>query len=428
MSKGFVFDYNKCVACNACNVACILENGWSVHPRKIYTYNDESSHLLPPLNLSLACNHCEIPVCLNSCPTASYYRDTLTNAVIIEDEKCIGCRYCQWNCPYDAPKFNDEKGIIEKCNLCCSLLIEGGVPACSNSCPTGALKFEEISQSSKGNFPVWFPDKKLIPAIRLLSIKERFPFKIVPGNRFPPENPVLFNKEGGTDGKLSLIAFSFLTTIAVSIVTSALIKGIFPSGLLYIPIIILAGLISLFHLEQPLKAWKAVTNLKNSPLSREILFFSIFSCLSIISVLFKFPEFFIFSSIIGLVLLITIDAVYIYADSRNRVLLHSGQTFLSSLLITSFMSGSIFPFIFIAVLKLAASMYNFLVNRKYGISFGIRFLRIALLILTGVSLVLNISYSDYILISLFLTGEFLDRLIYYYDFDPININTLTNEQ
>jgi hypothetical protein len=96
-------------------------------------------------------------------------------------------------------------------------------------------------------------------------------------------------------------------------------------------------------------------------------------------------------------------------------------------LITSFLSGSIIPFMFIAVLKLAVSFYNFSVNRKYGISFGISFMRIALLILTGVSLVLNISYSDCILISLFLTEEFLDRLIYYYDFNPININTLINE-
>ena len=135
MRKGFIFDHNKCVGCGACMASCILENRWTVYPRYVYTYNSEALSSLPLVNLSLACNHCEEPVCLKGCPSGSYFRESLTGAIVIDDRKCIGCRYCQWNCPYDAPKFDDKKKVIGKCNLCYSGLTEGRSPACTNACP-----------------------------------------------------------------------------------------------------------------------------------------------------------------------------------------------------------------------------------------------------------------------------------------------------
>ena len=72
------------------------------------TFNSEAKHLFPVINLSLACNHCESAVCMEGCPASAYSRETLTGAILLDEKKCIGCRYCQWNCPYDAPKFNSE--------------------------------------------------------------------------------------------------------------------------------------------------------------------------------------------------------------------------------------------------------------------------------------------------------------------------------
>ncbi|MCX6320807.1 MAG: 4Fe-4S binding protein [Bacteroidia bacterium] len=423
MRKGFIFSHNKCVNCGACSAACILENGWSIQPRMIFTYNSEELPSLPLTNLSLACNHCETPVCLNGCPTASYYREPFTGAVIIDEKKCIGCKYCQWNCPYDAPKFNADKRIIGKCNLCYSGLIEGRLPACTTACPTGALEYGELSEPILENIPSWFPDKNLNPAIVLKGKQNNDPLRIIPENVFESEVPILNAKERGMSGEWSLFAFSFLTTLSVATIISSFINGIFPEKILFVSIIILAGIISLFHLGKRLRAWRALANVKSSPLSREIALFIIYSVVSFFAVFFQLPGFFIASSIVGLILLIVIDSVYIYADKRKSVIMHSGQTFLSALLIVSFFTGIVLPFIFIALIKLAASAYSLSVNKINNINFVIRFVRIALLLVTGVSLVSEISYPDPVISSIFLTGELIDRIIFYIDFAPVNINT-----
>src|SRR5512133_736522 len=102
MRKGFIVNTSKCVDCKACSAACIIENGWMVKPRNIYTYNSTAEQLFSLINLSLACNHCESAACMDGCPASAYSRDLVTGAVILDEKKCIGCRYCQWNCPYDA--------------------------------------------------------------------------------------------------------------------------------------------------------------------------------------------------------------------------------------------------------------------------------------------------------------------------------------
>ena len=423
MRKGFIFSHNKCVSCGACSAACILENGWSIQPRMIFTYNSDTLPSLPLTNLSLACNHCETPVCLNGCPTASYYREPFTGAVIIDEKKCIGCKYCQWNCPYDAPKFDTENRIIGKCNLCYSGLIEGRLPACTTACPSGALEYGELSEPILKNIPSWFPDKNLNPAIVLKGKQNNDPLRIIPGNVFEPEVPKLGAKERGMTGEWSLFAFSFLTTLSVATIISSFINGIFPNKILFLSVIIFAGMISLFHLGKRLRAWRAIANVKSSPLSREIALFIIYSVVSFFAVFFQLPGFLLASSIVGLILLIVIDSVYIYADKRKSVIMHSGQTFLSALLIVSFFTGIVLPFIFIALIKLAASAYSLSINKINNINFVIRFLRIALLLVTGVSLVSEISYPDPVISSIFLTGELIDRIIFYIDFSPVNINT-----
>jgi Fe-S-cluster-containing dehydrogenase component len=151
MRKGFIFNHNKCVSCNSCSAACILENGWKVHPRNIFTYNSNAEYLLPLIHLSLACSHCESAICMEGCPASAYSREDITGAIILDETKCIGCRYCQWTCPYDAPKFDAESKTIAKCNLCYSGLIEGRQPACSSACPTGALRFEPLTEQNPEN-------------------------------------------------------------------------------------------------------------------------------------------------------------------------------------------------------------------------------------------------------------------------------------
>ncbi len=423
MADGFIFNHTKCVNCGACSAACTLENGWTIQPRTVYTYNTDALMSLPVINLSLACNHCETAVCLDGCPSSSFYRDPLTRAVIIDESRCIGCRYCQWNCPYDAPKYDDFKGIIGKCNLCYSGLIAGRLPACTTACPTGALGWGEIEPKNK-NVLTWLPDKNLNPSLGLYGTHNDIPLRIIPENNFEPEISMSENYNSSLKVEWILVVFTFLVTLSVSSLISSLFIGKFPDPMIFASIIVLAGIVSLLHLGKKSGAWRAVSNFRTSPLSREIALFIIYALLSISALFFHLPLLLVISSITGLIMLIVIDAVYVYSDKRKNMIFHSGQTFVSGLLIVSFLTGNIIPFIFIALIKLAASLNNMYANKTNRIYFSLRFLRISLLLITGTSLISGLYNGDSLIISLFLTGELLDRIIYYIDFDPVNINRL----
>jgi DMSO reductase anchor subunit len=203
---------------------------------------------------------------------------------------------------------------------------------------------------------------------------------------------------------------------------------VYPEKVLLMPAIILTGFISLFHLGKKLGSWRSVANLSRSPISREIAAFIIFSILSVLTIYVKVPGLLVASSLTGLAFLISIDGVYVFTDRSRLVILHSGQTFISSLLVISFFSGLIFPFIFIAILKIGLSIRNMYLNKSAGFYYGIRFLRLSFLFISGVSLVSHVSYPDIPVIVLFLLGELMDRILFYIDFNPVNISTMIEEQ
>ncbi|MBU4214286.1 MAG: 4Fe-4S binding protein, partial [Actinobacteria bacterium] len=64
--------------------------------------------------------------------------------VSVDADKCVGCRYCEWACPYSAPQFNAASGVMTKCNFCADYLAEGKDPACVAACPSRVLTFGEI--------------------------------------------------------------------------------------------------------------------------------------------------------------------------------------------------------------------------------------------------------------------------------------------
>jgi hypothetical protein len=145
--------------------------------------------------------------------------------------------------------------------------------------------------------------------------------------------------------------------------------------------------------------------------------------ISVIAVSVQLPGLLLTAGIAGLLLLISIDSVYIYSDKRNSNLLKSGQTFISALLIVSFFNDLVIPFLFLAGLKLLSSAYSLFINRFTGFQLTLRFVRIALLLIAGASLVSDISYADPATYSVFLIGELIDRIVFYIDFTPVSINT-----
>ncbi|SCY29560.1 4Fe-4S dicluster domain-containing protein [Desulfoluna spongiiphila] len=189
-----VIDLQRCVGCGGCSVACRNENNvpdgiyWSNKiTETVGTFPDVRFHYLPTL-----CNHCENAPCVRGCPTGAMHK--LSNGITMHDpDKCIGCKYCEFNCPYgviyfnwrsphpswrDAepliegctfspsevtqkaggkaiPYYNPDreetlpgirpKGVVEKCTFCDHRVEKNLLPYCVEACPADARIFGDIS-------------------------------------------------------------------------------------------------------------------------------------------------------------------------------------------------------------------------------------------------------------------------------------------
>lgn len=277
-----------------------------------------------------------------------------------------------------------------------------GINTISMACPTGALTFGRLTGNEKDNvYPSFSPSQT------------------DSGDNKTKKN---------ISGELSLIIFSFLATISVSIIVSSFLKGVFPDISIFIPVLLATGIISLFHPGKKFRLWRSFANLKNSPISREIAAFILFGIISSLTVFLHIPALLIASSITGLIFLLLIDNVYLFTVRNKSVILHSGQTFISALIITSFISGIVLPFVFLALIKLGLFLYKQIINKLNRSDSAFRFLRIAFLIVPGMSLIQHNSLPENFIIILFLTGELFDRILFYIDFTPVNINSLIEEQ
>ena len=146
-------DLNKCVGCLACSVSCKVVNNvpigafWNKvlrvgpNPRKeggqwpdVYTYF-----------LTVQCQHCENPACVQVCPTeASHVLEDGT--VQIDKSKCIGCQFCAMACPYGVRYLNEEERVVEKCTLCEQKIAQGELPQCVSQCGGRARWFGDLDK------------------------------------------------------------------------------------------------------------------------------------------------------------------------------------------------------------------------------------------------------------------------------------------
>ncbi len=427
MRKGFIFNTRLCVSCKACNAACMVENGWGFNARRIFTHNPDAFSTGQVVNVSMACNHCQDPVCMTGCPTSAYSRNPETGAVLPVPERCIGCRYCTWNCPYDAPRYNEKSGIIEKCHFCNHLIIAGASPACSSACPTGALGFGDIPDTIDFTGNSIVPEKGINPSYYFSETVNGNNPEVIP--RLSNENPDTRTHaaQGMNPADESLVVFSFLSMLSVSLTVS---NTFVFNGLWYklpLILILIACLSSLFHLGSKIKAWRSLTNLRHSPLSREISALLLYVGLLFCAPFADSPVFQIITSFAGLILLLSIDSVYNFTSGRIARF-HSGQVFISSLLVVSFLTRQTIPFLFVAGLKLIIIFRAGQLTEKERTLFGHRFIRVALLVITAAILITGASKGEISSLLIFLAGEFIDRYLFYCDFLPLNITTTINNK
>ncbi len=310
---GFYFTADNCIACHACEAACSEKNDNAGHIafRSVGfveggTYPDYRRQ-----NISMACNHCDDPVCLKGCPTRAYTKFAEYGAVLQDPDICFGCGYCTWVCPYNAPQLDPVEGTVSKCNMCVDRLEVGLKPACVSACLGNALEFGVIENTPDDRYQVdaqipGFPDPSITqPNIRFQQTKtlsrdmKRVDSTAIKYHRDDDAGnyqPVLDEKHGKTKhwGMKTLLASHenahVMFTLSAQAVMGAFVMLVILGSFFGAPVIeslqasnakiplllIMFGLMGTglyklnMHLGKPHRFYRGFNNLRHSPLSREI--------------------------------------------------------------------------------------------------------------------------------------------------------------
>ena len=137
---GMLINTLDCIGCYTCRVSCQRQNGL-VPTEAFIHFLDSESGTYPHVKTEVVpvqCMHCDDAPCAKACPTGATYV-TDEGIVRVDQEKCIGCKYCMAVCPYQARVINEVTGTVDKCRLCAAELSAQGAPNCScvSACLTG---------------------------------------------------------------------------------------------------------------------------------------------------------------------------------------------------------------------------------------------------------------------------------------------------
>ncbi len=169
---GMGIQVDKCIGCGRCTEACKEENDVPADPfyvrtwveRYIITNADVIVQNIDPRMESLRqqgiesaairsffvpklCNQCDSPPCVQVCPVGATFK-TAEGVILVDDERCIGCRYCIQACPYGARYLHPVKQTADKCTFCYHRVRKGLFPACVEVCPTQARIFGDLASNA----------------------------------------------------------------------------------------------------------------------------------------------------------------------------------------------------------------------------------------------------------------------------------------
>ena len=129
----------KCTGCRTCELICTFHRSEEFNPKlsavSVMAF-EEASVAVP-----IMCMQCEDPSCMKVCPVNAIDRAE-DGTVLINDEKCIGCKMCISACPLGNITYNPRAKTLIKCDLC------GGEPQCAEFCPSGAIQYKEATPTN----------------------------------------------------------------------------------------------------------------------------------------------------------------------------------------------------------------------------------------------------------------------------------------
>lgn len=315
---GFYFNSDNCIGCHACESACSEKNDVPAHIafRSVGYVEGGTYPDYQRINISMACNHCDDPVCLTGCPTRAYTKFAEYGAVLQDPDICFGCGYCTWVCPYNAPQLDPVRGEVSKCNMCVDRLEVNLKPACVAACLGNALDFgviENIPENriqAKTEIP-GFPTTDIThPNIRFQQTRtthremtrtDDMPLKYHRDDEHGLFKPVVDEKQGRerhwnfrkllTSHESAHVIFTLCTQATVG-AFSMLMLGIWfnvdavmmlKNSSAFLPLvlaIVAVSTLGLFklnmHLGKPHRFYRGFNNLRLSPVSREIAGVSMF--------------------------------------------------------------------------------------------------------------------------------------------------------
>ena len=279
----FHFDMGACIGCKCCVVACNEQNG---NPAEINwrRVDDIEGGFFPNVlrsHLSMSCNHCLEPTCLEGCPVDAYSKDALTGIVTHSADACIGCQYCTWNCSYGAPQFNPERGVVGKCDMCHGRLSMGESPACVSACPQGAIGIEIINVAE---WQASLDAHRPAAGVPVMDYSRSTTRITLPEQLPPNTRPIDITHVKPEHPHWPLVVMTVLTQLSVGALAAVWLLQLAGAstrlGAAALSSLIVAGLAlgaSTLHLGRPAYAYRALRMWRRSWLSREVLLFSAFS-------------------------------------------------------------------------------------------------------------------------------------------------------
>jgi Fe-S-cluster-containing dehydrogenase component len=172
---GMVIDIERCIGCGNCVRACKAENNVPLEEDTFRTWveryvvdidNMEHPHVespnggydgFSPLQVEgkrvkvffvpKLCNHCEHSPCVQVCPVGATF-EAPDGVVLVDQDYCLGCRYCVQACPYGCRFIDPRTHTADKCSLCYHRITRGLTTACCETCPTGARQLGDLKNPS----------------------------------------------------------------------------------------------------------------------------------------------------------------------------------------------------------------------------------------------------------------------------------------